>query len=248
MPSDVLVSAPGTETAPLDYLIAPGQEIVLKAAFATFDGSGAGGAFLPTLRVVAPSGQVVGEYVTDSTVAAGASAEVSFFPRGKGAVSTPSPPAAAGVPWCLATDDHSTIGVGHTNFSFSDSFDTSDATLFDTVVSGGLTIVRMKTTGFYRLTCQTNGLETNTVTGLLTSGWTFSPPGRFTGYEFEFGTSMGIAVDDGGNSNWFIASQQVLNVFGAANVTAARFVDSSATGTINTQATSLLIERLSDHV
>jgi len=86
--ADVQITAPGVVAAPLDYLVPGSQEIIVKAAFATFDGTAAAAAFLPCLRVVSPGGKVVGEYVTDSSVAAGASADVSFFPRGKGGTAT----------------------------------------------------------------------------------------------------------------------------------------------------------------
>lgn len=80
MPSDALVTVPGSGAAPLSYAIAPAQEIVLKAAFATFDGASAASSWLPCLRILAPTGQVVGEYCADSALAVGASAEVSFAP------------------------------------------------------------------------------------------------------------------------------------------------------------------------
>lgn len=91
MPSDALVTVPGSGAAPLTYQIAPAQEVLLKALFATFNGAAAAGPFLPAVRILAPSGQVVGEYLTDSIVAAGASAEVSFFPgaeAGGGAITS----------------------------------------------------------------------------------------------------------------------------------------------------------------
>jgi hypothetical protein len=244
----LLIFAEGGGAAPFTIPLANDQRCIPTTITAIWDGSGAAADFLPCVSYYSPTGVLLGRYGVDAgSITAGDSAELTYAPFLGPRQTTPTP-SGSGVPWCLATDDHSTLAAGHTDFDFSDSFDTSDGTLFDTIVSGGLTLVRIKTTGFYRLTCQTNALETNTVTGVLTSGWTFSPPGRFTGYEFEFGTPIGIAVDDGGNSNWFISSQQVLNVFGAANVTPARFVDSAASGTIGTQATSLLVERLSDSV
>lgn len=80
MPTDVTVTVPGSQSAPLATTLAPGFEIILKAAFASFNGSGSASAFLPCLRILDPSGHVVGQYVTDSTVAAGSSADVSFAP------------------------------------------------------------------------------------------------------------------------------------------------------------------------
>ena len=90
MPSDQLVSVPGSGAAPLSYQIAAAQEVVLKAAFATFNGAGTVSTWLPCLRILSPSGQVVGEYVTDASVAAGGSAEVSFAPFLRAATTTAS--------------------------------------------------------------------------------------------------------------------------------------------------------------
>lgn len=88
MPPDVLVSVPGSSAAPLTYQVAQQQEILLKAAAASFDGSAAGSAWLPCLRIIAPGGQVVGQYITGSSVAAGSSADVSFFPNAQTAAAS----------------------------------------------------------------------------------------------------------------------------------------------------------------
>jgi hypothetical protein len=64
----------------LSYTVPGQQEIILKSLFANFDGSGAAAAFLPCIRILAPGGGVVAEYITDTPVAAGASAEVTFAP------------------------------------------------------------------------------------------------------------------------------------------------------------------------
>ena len=73
-----------TADAPNDWTIPGSLEIVLKAARAVFDGSGAVSAFLPALEVLSDSGSPVGTYVAGSAVAAGDSADVSFAPFLKG--------------------------------------------------------------------------------------------------------------------------------------------------------------------
>jgi hypothetical protein len=78
--ADTQIVAGGVVAAPLAYTIPGSQEIIIKSLFASFDGTGAAGAFLPTVRIVAPGGKVVGEYITDASVSAGSSAEVSFAP------------------------------------------------------------------------------------------------------------------------------------------------------------------------
>jgi hypothetical protein len=78
--ADIQILAGGVVTAPLAYVIPGRQEIVVKALFAAFDGTNASGSFLPCVRILSPAGKVVGEYITDSGVAPGASAEVSWAP------------------------------------------------------------------------------------------------------------------------------------------------------------------------
>jgi hypothetical protein len=60
----------------------PGNgQIRPKTIFATFDGTGAAGDFLPALKIISDAGFVVGIYPADTAVVAGASADVSWFPR-----------------------------------------------------------------------------------------------------------------------------------------------------------------------
>lgn len=80
--ADVAIQTGGAEDAPLGYQIPGAQEIVLKAITASFDGSGAAGDFVPTLQIIAPNGLVVASCPVGASVAAGASADVSWFPRG----------------------------------------------------------------------------------------------------------------------------------------------------------------------
>jgi len=79
MPDGAIV-IPDTATAPKDYTLSGAQEIQLKSVRAVIDGTGAAGAFLPTLQLLDPNGHVMWEGATPTTVAAGASADVSWFP------------------------------------------------------------------------------------------------------------------------------------------------------------------------
>lgn len=74
----------GTSAAPLAYPVAVGDSFDLMAAFASFDGSGAGSAWVPALQVLAPSGAVMVSTI-GSSVAAGGSADVTFAPFLEGA-------------------------------------------------------------------------------------------------------------------------------------------------------------------
>ncbi len=72
--------AGGVAVAPVDYLVPGTGQIRPKAIYAAFDGSGAGSAFLPALKIISDSGDEVGIYPTTQAVAAGGSATVSWFP------------------------------------------------------------------------------------------------------------------------------------------------------------------------
>ena len=80
--ADVALSAKAITTAPEGYTIPGSQEIILKSVTANYDGTGAGGSFIPTLQIVAPSGAIVASCPIGQTLPAGATADVSWFPRG----------------------------------------------------------------------------------------------------------------------------------------------------------------------
>jgi hypothetical protein len=90
--ADLELFAPGLRAAPLIYDVPGGQEINLKVLAATFDGSGAGSPWQPAVQIVGPSGQVLRTFALEPALAAGASADVTFFPGG--GIKTP---AASGV-------------------------------------------------------------------------------------------------------------------------------------------------------
>lgn len=70
----------GQSSAPYTYTIPSSTEFDLLAVRATFDGTGAGGAFLPCVKLVSDAGVVMAETI-GSSVAAGGTADASFFPR-----------------------------------------------------------------------------------------------------------------------------------------------------------------------
>jgi hypothetical protein len=119
---DLPIVIPDTATAPKDYTLSGTQELALKTVRALIDGSGAATAFLPTLQLLDPNGHVMWEGATSDTVAAGASADVSWFPGlGAGGAST-------GVQWFFArrTTNFSVPGaslqrIPWTHFVMSDS-------------------------------------------------------------------------------------------------------------------------------
>lgn len=233
--ADAQILAGGVEPAPLAYTVPNAQEIILKAAFATFDGSAAAGAFLPCVRILSSGGKVVGEYITDSSVAAGSSAEVSFAPflrnAGGGAAATAESFAIAyrtgfGVPI--------SGGAGSSDVAPWDYIDANDANI-DLDASGRTQILA---TGLYACTFALEifdttwttpvniDLETNLVTGGAGNNISTIRPGVHTGFPGwldgtnAYNTQLSILV----YANIFTVPEQlrwrVLNVIGAGAHTA----------------------------
>lgn len=94
--ADAELFAPGVKAAPLIYDVPGGQEIGLKVASATFDGTGAGASWQPAIQIVGPSGQVLRTFALEPALAAGASADVTFFPGGGVGATTPDVPSSVG--------------------------------------------------------------------------------------------------------------------------------------------------------
>src|SRR5438270_4725640 len=148
--ADVLVPAPGSSAAPLDYLIPGAQEIILKALAARFDGSAAAAAFYPAVQLIAPGNITGPTFKTRSSVAAGGSADVTFGPfLDEDAAATPASPAS--LPIALGIDFSTTITAGVNNtMNLSDGFGTNDTSVFGTQTVGGRTYLQVKTAGYYR--------------------------------------------------------------------------------------------------
>jgi hypothetical protein len=87
--SDTQILASGSAGAPEAYTVPPSQEIIVKAVSCTLDGTGASGVFYPMLSIIPPGGVGAIECPMLTSVAAGESAEVSWFPGGLGSSSLP---------------------------------------------------------------------------------------------------------------------------------------------------------------
>lgn len=68
-----------THPAPADWLLTAALTIEPKIAYAHYNGASAAGSFVPCLRLISDSGHVACEAIASETVAAGASADVSWF-------------------------------------------------------------------------------------------------------------------------------------------------------------------------
>lgn len=70
----------GTVSAPAEWVLPPSLQLLLKQVYATFDGTSAAAPYLPCLEIISDSGHVIGDYPVDTSIAAGASADVTWFP------------------------------------------------------------------------------------------------------------------------------------------------------------------------
>lgn len=78
-------------TAPKDYTIPGAQQIRPLSIRASFDGTGAGGAYLPAVQILDNNGNVLSTHADPNvSVAAGASADVTWFPGVKPQASSKS--------------------------------------------------------------------------------------------------------------------------------------------------------------
>ena len=74
-----LIVEPGG-AVPFEYRLAPGEAFALSTVSAEFDGSGAGGSFLPALAMYSQNGELLARTFPATAVTAGDSAEVTFSP------------------------------------------------------------------------------------------------------------------------------------------------------------------------
>lgn len=88
--ADVQIQLPNVGALPKEWVVPGALSILLKCIQADFDGSGAAGAFLPTVEIVSDAGLLVGRAFTDASVAAGGSASVTFAPFLEGQVAAGS--------------------------------------------------------------------------------------------------------------------------------------------------------------
>lgn len=177
----------GTAGAPAQFLVPGNGQVRPKTVYATFDGTGAAVAFLPILEVFSDGGQLIGRYKAESTVAAGASADVSWFPGVKPAAAAVS---AAGLPVAeirqrVGSPTTITSAVLPQYTSLQDGinadFATTDATVFDnssTTLFTGLPLfgIGVLVPGTYRYDfnqfCQVNGTAGNKLTAYWSSSGT----------------------------------------------------------------------------
>lgn len=79
--ADVQILRADSGAVPIDYKLPDAAELRLRAVYAEFAGSGSAGSWLPCVTILSDSGDVIARAVDqDVAVAAGADADVTFFP------------------------------------------------------------------------------------------------------------------------------------------------------------------------
>lgn len=138
--ADRLFRVPGQGDTPFSYDVSDALHMRPKAVRASFDGSGAGAAFLPCLRLISDSGIIVWEAPIATQVAAGGAADVSWF-RGVAPQAATPPPVSGGISWAYIDSNEvaRAVGPGLTVRipALAAKFYTNAPSVFDTALSGG---------------------------------------------------------------------------------------------------------------
>ena len=173
---DLPIVIPDTAAAPKDYTLSGTQELALKTVRALIDGSGAASAFLPTLQLLDPNGHVMWEGATSDTVAAGGSADVSWFPGLGGGLGSGTTN-AEWVTVSRTTSQTMLAGANDTVIWTAATLQSSDSTLFslgtqnhpdDAIVMSRAGVL------FYMATALPGALEPNFTLGMdvqRVNGW-----------------------------------------------------------------------------
>jgi hypothetical protein len=183
----------GIAPAPAIFTVPGNGQIRPKSIFASFDGTGAGSAFFPTLKVISDAGKTVGIYSSDTSVAAGASADVSWFPKLASAAS--APPSSSGLKWAAYSAAGftnvpawagGTPGVASLDGDHVGIY-TNDASIFQitTKVIGGFTFhgVGVKVPGHYLAKAQVI-IDNGDTAGTVETIWSDTP-----GFEDSYGSA-----------------------------------------------------------
>lgn len=108
----------GQEATPAAWLVPGNGQVTPRSVFAHYNGTSAASAFVPALKIVSDGGETVGIYPCATSIVAGASADVSWFPG----VSEAGPQQGSGVPPAGALDDYvfkhantTVTGTGHSS-------------------------------------------------------------------------------------------------------------------------------------
>lgn len=142
---------------PAVYELPSGVAFILKAVNASFDGSGAAGAFLPCVTILSDSGHVIARAVDQAvSVDAGSDAEVSWFPHVKNAAAGVTP-SGSGLTWAASLGTFAASNGPNASVDcLQTGVATNDATYFTLVADS----VRVLKAGMYLVHCLVAGSST----------------------------------------------------------------------------------------
>lgn len=182
----------GTAAVPATWTLPPSLQLIVQSVYASYDGSGAAGSYIPTLEVISDAGDKVVSVPQDASVAAGSSVEATWAPFLRSATAGATP-TVSGVPSALIFLHDSTFA--DTGFSLSTlnmdtaSFLTNDSSVFSAATVGGNGCIQIAAAGDYMCIadafavvtsapaagsfCQTDVQATflDTLLGPRTAGW-----------------------------------------------------------------------------
>jgi hypothetical protein len=87
---DICIHVPPVAALPTSYTISGTQDLTIVAITASLNGASAAGTWVPAVQIIDPAGVVAATFPLSTTLAAGASADVSWF-RGRMNPSTTTP-------------------------------------------------------------------------------------------------------------------------------------------------------------
>ena len=138
---DAVIRADAIQAAPAGYKVPGAQEILVKSVRAVVDGSGAASSFDAVLQLIDPAGNIVWQAPTGVSIAAGGSADVTWFP---GIAVTAAAAAASSTSWAVCNFPGPAVNVaagGHATFGSStgvEKFHTNDSSMYQLALNVGL--------------------------------------------------------------------------------------------------------------
>lgn len=150
---DAQIHPLGTEDTPAGYTIPKTAELLLKMGFAKFDGTNAAGPYKPCIRVISDAGTVSGEAATDEEIAAGESADVTWFPHLAAAAASTSATGQGILSAEQAQGTTQTFAAGTTSAITWDSIVTDSSGTYDVGAGHGSTFKILKS-GVYLVAFQ----------------------------------------------------------------------------------------------
>lgn len=202
--TDIAIIAPAVKSVPQDYTIPGAQEILPKSVSAAMDGTSAGTSWFPCLQVLDPAGHVMFSAIASAPIAAGASADVSWF-RGLAQV-----PSSSAILPGTGVDRHVTSQVISNTTSTNISF---DSVLFDDLgwfSAGDPTKITVNLPGQYLVS--------------YTNAWVY-PAGSGFAIQTGIGYNAGARV---------IVSQQISSTGGTPNTTSGMGIVNASAGDVFT--------------